>query len=94
MEVDFNLGAANAYGSGSFALAGVAMQYAIVRDVQLLAETFRDEPGHGKYQVAVRYIVIPDRFETFISYGNRFNGPSSDWSAIAGIRLQTPPLIP
>ncbi len=94
LEVDLNLGAANVYGSGTFALAGVAIQYAVVRNVQMLGEIFRDEPGRGKYQVGVRYIVIPDRFETYVSYGNRFNGPSSEWSAIVGIRLQTPPILP
>lgn len=94
IEIDLNVGAANVYGSGSFALAGVATQYSIVPDLQLLAEIFRDEPGHGKYQAALRYIVVPDRFETFISYGNRFNDGRGAWSAIAGIRLQTAPLIP
>ena len=45
LEIDLNLGAANAYGQGTFALAGVAIQYAVVANVQLLAEVFRDEPG-------------------------------------------------
>ena len=94
LEIDLNLGAANVYGWGTFALAGVAIQYAVVSNVQLLAEAFRDEPGRGKYQVGVRYIVIPDRFEAYVSYGNRFNGPPSEWSAIVGIRLQTPPFLP
>ena len=63
-------------------------------NVQLLAEAFRDEPGPGKYQVGVRYIVVPDRFEAYVSYGNRFNGPSSQWSAIIGIRVQTAAFLP
>ena len=94
LEIDLNLGAANQYGTGTFALAGIAIQYAVVQNLQLLAETFHGEPGSGKYQVGVRYIVIPDRFEAYASYGNRFNGPSGEWSAIVGIRLQTPSFLP
>jgi hypothetical protein len=93
LQIDLDLGAANVYGSGTLTLAGAAIQYAAVTNVQLLAETFRDEPGRGKYQVGVRYIVIPNRFEAYASYGNRY-GPSSQWSAIAGIRIQTSPFLP
>jgi hypothetical protein len=94
LQIDLDLGAANVYGSGTLTLAGAAIQYAAVTNVQLLAETFRDEPGRGKYQVGVRYIVIPNRFEAYASYGNRFNGPPGQWSAIAGIRVQTSPFLP
>lgn len=94
IEVDLNLGAANVYGSGTFALAGAAVQYAIVTNLQLLAEAFRDEPGRGKYQVGMRYVAIPNRFEAYVSYGNRFGGPSNQWSTIVGIRLQSPAFLP
>ncbi len=94
LEIDLNLGAANLSGSGTFALAGAALQYAVVPKVQLLAETFRDDPGLWKYQLGVRYIVIPNRFEAYVSYGNRFDGPSSQWWTIIGIRLQTPTFLP
>ena len=89
LEIDLNLGAANANGSGTFTLAGAAIQYAIISNVQLLAEAFRDVPGRGKYQVGARYIIVPDRLEAFVSYGNRFNGSADQWSAILGIRVQT-----
>ena len=94
LEIDFNLGAANAYGSGTFALAGAAIQYSIVSKLQLLAEVFRDEPGPSKYQIGARWIVIKDRFEAYISYENLFQGPSDGWSAVVGIRLQTPKFLP
>jgi hypothetical protein len=66
----------------------------LIENLQVLAEAFRDEPARGKYQVGVRWIVIPDRFEAYVSYGNRFNGSSDQWSAIVGIRLQTSPFLP
>jgi hypothetical protein len=94
LEIDLNLGAANAYGSGTFTLAGAAIQYRVIGNMQLLAEAFRDEPGSTKYQVGARYIVIPNRFEAYASYGNRFNGPSDQWSAIIGIRVQTAAFLP
>ena len=94
LEIDRNLGAANAYGSGTFTLAGAALQYRVLGNMQLLAEAFRDEPGSTKYQVGVRFIIVPDRFEAYASYGNRFNGPSDQWSAIIGIRVQTAAFLP
>jgi hypothetical protein len=93
VEVDLDLGAASVYRSGAFALAAAAIQYQAGEHLQLLAEAFRDEPGRGKYQVGIRCIVIPDRFEAYVSYGNRFNGPSRRWSAIMGIRVQTPAFL-
>jgi hypothetical protein len=94
LEMDFNLGASNAYGLGTFALAGVAVQYAIVPSVEWLAEIYRDAPGRAKYQLGLRWIVVPDRFETYISYGDRFGGPPSQWAVIAGIRLQSAHFLP
>jgi hypothetical protein len=94
LEVDLNLGAANGYQSGTFALAGAAIQYSVVGNVQLLAEVFRDQPGSATYQVGARYIIVPDRFEAYAAYGNRFGASSDQWSAIVGIRLQTPAFLP
>ena len=94
LELDLNLGAANAYGSGTFALAGAAIQYAILSNVRLLAEAFHAEPGRAKYQIGARYIIVPNRFEAYASYGNRLNGSSAEWSAIVGIRVQTGPFLP
>jgi len=94
LEIDLNLGAANAHGAGTFTLAGAAIQYAVSNDVQLLAEAFRDEPGRTNYQVGVRYTIVPDRFEAYVSYGNRFSASSGQWSAIIGIRVQTAAFLP
>jgi len=94
LEMDLNLGAANVYQTGTFALAGAAVQYAVIPSVQLLAEIYRDEPGTGKYQIAVRYIAIPNRFEAYVSYGNRFSDPGRQAWTIIGIRAQTPAFLP
>jgi hypothetical protein len=91
LEFDLNLGVSYRYGSGSFAVAGAALQYAVIEALQLLSEIFRDEPGRAKFQVGLRGVVVPDRFEVYVSYGNRFD--AAQWFATAGIRLQTPELI-
>jgi hypothetical protein len=93
-EVDLNLGVANVYGTGTFALAGVAVQYMIVPHLQLLAETYRDAPGPGKYAAGVRYAVLPGRFEAYASYGARLGRSADDWSVTVGIRVQTAQLLP
>ena len=94
LEIDVNLGVANTYGAGTFVFAGAAAQYAVVTRLQLLAEVFHDQPGSGKYQVGFRYLVVPNRFEAYVSYGNQLNGTAGQWSAIVGIRLQSPPVLP
>ena len=86
LEIDLNLGVSYLYGSGSFAVAGAAVQYAPIDALQLLGEIFRDEPGRAKFQVGLRGIVVPDRFEVYVSYGNRFD--AAQWFATIGIRLQ------
>ncbi len=67
------------------------IQYAPIDALQLLGEVFRDEPGRAKFQVGLRGIVVADRFEVYVSYGNRFD--ATQWFATAGIRLQTPELF-
>jgi hypothetical protein len=92
LELDFNAGAASTRGSGSYALAGVAVQYAITPAMKLLGEVYHDEPGTGKAQVGIRFVVVPDRFEVYGSYGERFAN-HGDWWAIVGVRLQSRKLL-
>jgi hypothetical protein len=94
IEFDLNLGIAHTYGTGSFALAGAAVQYGVIDRLQLLLEAFRDEPGRAKYQTGIRYAAIPNRFEVYLSYGNRMGGVSTDWWSVLGIRLQSAPFLP
>jgi len=94
LEIDLNLGAANEYGQGTTALAGAAIQYAVIPNVQLLGEVFHDQNGRAKYQVGARYIIVRNRFEAYVSYGNQFNGSSDHESAIIGIRIQMPAFLP
>jgi hypothetical protein len=91
LEIDLNLGVSYQYGSGSFVVAGGAVQYAPIDTLQFLGEIFRDEPGRAKFQVGLRGIVVPDRFEVYASYGNRFD--ATQWFATVGIRLQTPEFL-
>jgi len=93
LELDVNLGLANTYGSGTYAIAGAAAQFLLVERAQLLAEIFKDEPGRGGAQVGLRFLAIPNRFELYASYGRRVgNGPANGWATF-GIRLQTAPFL-
>ena len=94
LELDFNLGAANAHGQGTFALAGAAATWRVVPGVQLLGEVFRDEPGRWKFQVGMRSIVVPDRFEIYASYANKFGRSGAADVVVTGFRLQTPAFLP
>jgi hypothetical protein len=94
LEVDFNLGAANVRGSGTFALAGVAATGTLATGLQLLGEVFRDEPGPWKFQIGFRSIVVPDRFEIYASYGNKFGRSGAADVVVTGFRLQTPAFLP
>jgi len=94
LEFDLNLGAANQYGTGTFALAGAAVQLTVLDRLQLLAEVYRDEPGTAKYQAGVRWIAVPNRLEAFVSYGNRFTRSADQWIVTTGVRLQSPAFLP
>jgi len=91
LEIDLNLGVSYLYRSGTFAFAGAAVQYSVIDALQLLGEVFHDEPGRAKFQLGFRGIVVPDRFEAYASYGNRFD--ATQWFVTVGIRLQTPEFL-
>ena len=93
LEFDLNLGAANTYGSGTYAFAGIAATATVVTSVQLLGEVFHDEPGPWKFQFGVRSVVVANRIELYASYGNRFNGSTGGF-VVAGFRLQSPAFLP
>lgn len=94
LEIDLNVGLANTYGLGSFALAGAAVQYKVLDNVQLLAEVFKEAPGRGAWQAGARFLVIPDRLEAYVAYRNSFGGPLDAWGVNVGIRLQTDAFMP
>jgi len=93
LEIDLNIGAANTLHLGTFPILGAALQYAIGTRTALLAETFRDSPGRGKYQVGARYSIVPARLDGFVSYGNRYGSPG-EWSVVAGIRVNSAQFLP
>ena len=95
LEVDLNLGTSNDFGAGAIVAAGAAIQYQPLPRTTLLAEIFRDEKGAGKYQVGLRYAIVPDRFEAFASYGNRLGNPiEASWWATLGIKINTAAFLP
>lgn len=94
LEIDLNLGGANTYGYGSYALAGAAVQYRIIDQVQLLAEVIKDAPGKPAWQAGARFFVIPDQLEAYVAYRSSFGEWFNEWGVNIGIRLQTPAFLP
>jgi len=76
----------DAYTTGAW---GAAVEYDLRDDWTLLAETFRDEPGRPKYQLGVRYVLVTDRVELFLSGGDAFASRGNGWFAKFGVRFQT-----
>lgn len=94
LEFDLNLGGANTYGSGSYALAGAAVQYKIVDQVQLLAEVIKDAPGKAAWQAGGRFLVMPEQLEVYVAYRSSFGVWLNEWGVNIGFRLQTPAFLP
>jgi len=76
----------DAYTTGAW---GVATEYDLRDDWTLLAEVFRDEPGRPKYQLGIRYLLVTDRVELFVSGGDTFDSRADGWFAKFGVRFQT-----
>jgi hypothetical protein len=90
LEFDFNVGAANVRGAGTYALAGVAATWTVTR-LQLLSEVFRDRRSRSFNDL--RLIVVRNRPQTYASYGSQF-GRSPAAAVVAGFRLRTPEFLP
>ena len=54
-----------------------------------MGEIYRDAPGRPNFQLGLRYMLITDRVELFISGGDQFNGNADSWFAKFGVRFQT-----
>jgi hypothetical protein len=77
----------NEYTTGAWGLAG---EYDFADDWTLLGEVYRDGPGRPGYQVGVRYTLVTDRVELFLSGGDRFgHHEEKQWFAKFGVRFES-----
>ncbi len=66
---------------------GIGAEYTIVRQVNLMAETYGDNRNHPYWQAGVRIFVVPDRVQIDSTIGNqRYGDRDSRWFSV-GIRL-------
>ena len=66
---------------------GIGGEYTIIKQVNLMAETFGDNRNHPFWQTGVRIFIIPDRVQIDSTIGNqRYGDRDSRWISI-GIRL-------
>jgi hypothetical protein len=93
LRFHFNAGAARPRGEDTFAIWGVAGEVGFAYDWTLAGEIFRDQPGSPSWQVALRYLLVFDRVELFLSGGEERGRDRDGWFAIFGARFQSPPLF-
>ena len=68
---------------------GTAGEFDFREDWTLLGEIYRDSPGRPNFQLGLRYTLVTDRVELFISGGDRLHGNGDTWFAKFGVRFQT-----
>lgn len=68
---------------------GAAAEFDLREDWTVMGELFRDEPGRPKFQLGLRYTLVTDRVELFVSGGDRLSGNGDTWFAKFGVRFQT-----
>jgi hypothetical protein len=68
---------------------GTAAEFDFREDWTVMGEIFRDEPGRPKFQLGLRYTLVTDRVELFVSGGDRIGGNGDSWFAKFGVRFQT-----
>ncbi|HVF65702.1 MAG TPA: hypothetical protein VNE58_17080 [Casimicrobiaceae bacterium] len=88
LRVHANAGVAYSRGDYRTAAWGTAIEFDFRDDWTAMAEIFRDAPGRPSYQIGLRYLLVTDRVELFLSGGDRFGG-SGDWFAKFGVRFQS-----
>ncbi|HVE50303.1 MAG TPA: hypothetical protein VNG69_11880 [Casimicrobiaceae bacterium] len=68
---------------------GTAVEFDFRENWTAMAEIFRDSPGRPSYQIGLRYLLVTDRVELFVSGGDRLGGESKNWFAKFGVRFQS-----
>lgn len=89
LRLHVNAGVIYNHGEYTTAAWGTAFEYDFREGWTAMGELFRDAPGRPSYQVGLRYLLITDRVELFVSGGDRLHGGSDTWFAKFGVRFQT-----
>jgi hypothetical protein len=89
LRVHVNAGVAYVHTEFTTGVWGTAAEFDFREGWTVMGEVYRDEPGRPKYQLGLRYTLVTDRVELFISGGDRINGNAESWFAKFGVRFQT-----
>ena len=92
LRIHANAGVLHDRDDGTTGAWGTAVEYDFFHAWTALAEVFRDGPGRPSFQLGLRYTLVTDRVELFVSGGDRF-GSGDDWFAKFGVRFQSWPLF-
>lgn len=89
LRLHVNGGVAHSHAEFTTGAWGTAVEYDFREGWTLMGEVYRDEPGRAKFQVGLRYLLITDRVELFVSGGDRLGGEGNGWFAKFGVRFQS-----
>lgn len=84
-----NAGLAYSRGEHRTSAWGTAVELDFREDWTAMAEIFRDSPRRPSYQFGLRYVLVADRVELFVSGGDRLGGESKNRFAKFGVRFQS-----
>lgn len=90
LRIHANAGVVNSYQEYTTTAWGAAAECDFADDWTMLGEVFRDGPGRPGYQLGIRYTLVTDRVELFLSGGDRLGRVEGDnWFAKFGVRFQS-----
>jgi hypothetical protein len=89
LRVHANAGVVRSRDEFTTGVWGVATEYDVVQYWTLMGEVFRDGPGRPSYQLGVRYMLVTDRVELFLSGGDRLGDRDGSWFAKFGVRFES-----
>lgn len=89
LRVHANAGWVRSRNEFSTSAWGTAVEYDFAESWTLLGEAYRDSPGRPFYQAGIRFTMVQDRVELFVSGGDRIGGERSEWFVKFGVRMQS-----
>lgn len=89
LRVHLNAGVVYSHAAFTTGAWGSAVEFDFREGWTMMGEVYRDGPGRPSYQLGLRYLLVTDRVELFISGGDRIGGDPGGWFAKFGVRFQS-----
>jgi len=73
---------------------GLGLEYPLSSQLILISESFGEKKTASKYQVGLRFWIVPQRLQLDTTYGNAWQGTQQDRWMTIGLRVLTAPFLP